>query len=505
MVTPLVRVKSIKKRTKRFQRHQSDRKIAVKVRCRRAGAGRDVRWPGWLCRSARVAGLHGCCCSCCRQAAPAVVRATRDTHADRRRRCAAAAAAAPPPAGELAPAQGYRLARAPEVQGLRHHHAQHWLRHQQEDAPRAAQRCARCARACAWAGLGSAAGVPCALRPAPRRPRDGGRQGPARHGHGATGARGEQRGRWGGSWRPGSVLGAQQQQAARPGWSCGGGGGTDALGAVRRLLRHGGSAASPCRPQHAGAQLRPTGMACSLAAGSRSQHGAACGRQLRTRRSLARPAAAPPRCGASARRPTPATCMRSPPAAESRRPLRRRARRLPQVCGEQREGPGAADDAQPQVLRRDRAQRVHAQAQGHRGACVRGAAAHRRWWRRRGSGRCGGGAVARAGAWRRAASLAGVRASVSSCLGAQHCGPQQRTLCGKRAAALDAAACAVAGGRGAAAAGRRRSRAAAGRGLSAGPRALADHSAPAPSPRVHPQLNIALTNGNSRLRSQEDE
>lgn len=42
MVTPLVRVKSVKKRTKRFQRHQSDRKIAVKVR-KRPGlrAGKD--------------------------------------------------------------------------------------------------------------------------------------------------------------------------------------------------------------------------------------------------------------------------------------------------------------------------------------------------------------------------------------------------------------------------------------------------------------------------------
>lgn len=32
MVAPLVRVKSVKKRTKRFQRHQSDRRITVKVR-----------------------------------------------------------------------------------------------------------------------------------------------------------------------------------------------------------------------------------------------------------------------------------------------------------------------------------------------------------------------------------------------------------------------------------------------------------------------------------------
>lgn len=37
MVTPLIRVKSVKKRTKRFQRHQSDRKIAVKVRWRQFG------------------------------------------------------------------------------------------------------------------------------------------------------------------------------------------------------------------------------------------------------------------------------------------------------------------------------------------------------------------------------------------------------------------------------------------------------------------------------------
>lgn len=32
MVTPLVRVKSVKKRTNRFKRHQSDRRITVKVR-----------------------------------------------------------------------------------------------------------------------------------------------------------------------------------------------------------------------------------------------------------------------------------------------------------------------------------------------------------------------------------------------------------------------------------------------------------------------------------------
>lgn len=32
MVTPLVKVKSLKKHSKPFKRHQSDRKIAVKVR-----------------------------------------------------------------------------------------------------------------------------------------------------------------------------------------------------------------------------------------------------------------------------------------------------------------------------------------------------------------------------------------------------------------------------------------------------------------------------------------
>lgn len=34
MVTPLVRVKSVKKRTNRFIRHQSDRRMTVKVQCK---------------------------------------------------------------------------------------------------------------------------------------------------------------------------------------------------------------------------------------------------------------------------------------------------------------------------------------------------------------------------------------------------------------------------------------------------------------------------------------
>ena len=110
-----------------------------------------------------------------------------------------------------------------------------------------------------------------------------------------------------------------------------------------------------------------------------------------------------------------------PPPA---RPARPAPRRLLQVCGEQREGPGAALDAQPQVLRRDRAQRVHAQAQGHRGARARGTGA-------RGGGG-GGGPAGRGLRWgSHAAAVPGAGVHVGW----------------DRAAAAGAAICKVAGSR----------------------------------------------------------
>ena len=69
-------------------------------------------------------------------------------------------------------AQGYRLAGAAEVQGLRRHHAQHWVREQQEDAAPAPQRCAAQTSwtAAFWGDPGEAkAAVLLACQPAPPR------------------------------------------------------------------------------------------------------------------------------------------------------------------------------------------------------------------------------------------------------------------------------------------------------------------------------------------------
>lgn len=63
MVTPVIRVKSVKKRTKRFQRHQSDRKIAVKVRQRPQGAPRHLA-------TTPASRPRHCCCRCSAQQLP---------------------------------------------------------------------------------------------------------------------------------------------------------------------------------------------------------------------------------------------------------------------------------------------------------------------------------------------------------------------------------------------------------------------------------------------------
>ena len=47
------------------------------------------------------------------------------------------------PAGVMEEAKGYRLQGPQEVQGLWHHHAQHWVWQQQEDQALDAHRCAR--------------------------------------------------------------------------------------------------------------------------------------------------------------------------------------------------------------------------------------------------------------------------------------------------------------------------------------------------------------------------
>ena len=97
MVTPLVKVKCLKKRTNRFKRHQSDRKMAVKVQ--QAAEGEMRRWDA----------ARGPC-----PVGDAPPWAMHRLGMPREAELTGGALLLPAcAAGELAASQGYRLPRAP--------------------------------------------------------------------------------------------------------------------------------------------------------------------------------------------------------------------------------------------------------------------------------------------------------------------------------------------------------------------------------------------------------
>lgn len=104
MVTPLVRLKSIKKRSKRFIRHQSDRRITVKVR-----SALKLDWTDGL-SSSSVGCMQGLGAAARSSQQNSVAMPAACVLCLRRRLSRPPARSAftpPPPAGELAPAQGY--------------------------------------------------------------------------------------------------------------------------------------------------------------------------------------------------------------------------------------------------------------------------------------------------------------------------------------------------------------------------------------------------------------
>ena len=121
-VQPLNKPRIVKKRTKKFKRHQSDRKITVKV-------GYQLL----VLHVSIVAHRDSIRLSFCSVTLPWLHRASP----------LQPTVLLCPSAGIMEEAKGYRLQGPQEVQGLWHHHAQHWVWQQQEDEALDAHRCAQ--------------------------------------------------------------------------------------------------------------------------------------------------------------------------------------------------------------------------------------------------------------------------------------------------------------------------------------------------------------------------